>query len=191
MSPVWCDLSAVHRSGERRLHQLPCNTVRSTDIQTSAFKPRRVILMRWNVCCTPTKPTCYQKWGTKSWFHQKLFVLHVLCVTTDTVFLIVSKLFCSMMLILHVNHILTCRLFDDGRCEIRCQKGRYAMGRQCHLCHHTCQECADEGPDSCTSCDRGKLTWVWNHSDDFFSPNLIIKSTFSSKNLCIVKSKLS
>ncbi|KAM8760711.1 proprotein convertase subtilisin/kexin type 5-like [Acanthopagrus schlegelii] len=49
------------------------------------------------------------------------------------------------------------RLFDDGRCEIRCQKGRYAMGRQCHLCHHTCQECADEGPDSCTSCDRDKF----------------------------------
>lgn len=90
-----------------------------------------------------------------------------------------------------VNHILACRFFDDGRCEIRCQKGRYAMGRQCHLCHHTCQECTDEGPDSCTSCDRGTLTWVKNHSDDFFSPNSIIKSMFSSKDLCICKSELS
>ncbi|KAM4616792.1 proprotein convertase subtilisin/kexin type 5-like [Polymixia lowei] len=28
------------------------------------------------------------------------------------------------------------------------------MDRQCHLCHHTCQECNDEGPDNCTSCDK-------------------------------------
>ncbi|KAM9360686.1 proprotein convertase subtilisin/kexin type 5-like [Symphorus nematophorus] len=49
------------------------------------------------------------------------------------------------------------RFFDDGRCVIRCQKGRYAMGRQCHLCHHTCEECTDEGPDDCTSCDRDKF----------------------------------
>ncbi|KAL6114118.1 pcsk5 [Pungitius sinensis] len=49
------------------------------------------------------------------------------------------------------------RFFDDGRCDIRCQKGRYAMGSQCHLCHHTCHECADEGPDNCTSCDRDKF----------------------------------
>ncbi|KAM3611892.1 uncharacterized protein V6R79_025475 [Siganus canaliculatus] len=51
----------------------------------------------------------------------------------------------------------TTRFFDDGRCDIRCQKGRYAMGRQCHLCHHTCQECTDEGPENCTSCDRDKF----------------------------------
>ncbi|XP_076586661.1 proprotein convertase subtilisin/kexin type 5-like, partial [Chaetodon auriga] len=49
------------------------------------------------------------------------------------------------------------KFFDDGRCDIHCQKGRYAMGRQCHLCHHTCQECTDEGPDNCTSCDKDKL----------------------------------
>uniref|UniRef100_A0A8C4EH67 Proprotein convertase subtilisin/kexin type 5b n=1 Tax=Dicentrarchus labrax TaxID=13489 RepID=A0A8C4EH67_DICLA len=49
------------------------------------------------------------------------------------------------------------RLFDDGRCDIRCQKGRYAMDKQCHLCHHTCQECTDEGPDNCTSCDRDRF----------------------------------
>ncbi|XP_049434017.1 proprotein convertase subtilisin/kexin type 5b isoform X1 [Epinephelus fuscoguttatus] len=49
------------------------------------------------------------------------------------------------------------RLFDDGSCVIRCQTGRYAMGRQCHLCHHTCHECTDEGPDNCTSCDRDKF----------------------------------
>lgn len=54
----------------------------------------------------------------------------------------------------------TCRFFDEGRCVMRCQRGRYAMGRQCHLCHHTCQECSDEGPDSCTSCDRGTLTRI-------------------------------
>ncbi|GLD75172.1 proprotein convertase subtilisin/kexin type 5-like protein, partial [Lates japonicus] len=46
------------------------------------------------------------------------------------------------------------RFFDDGRCPIRCQTGRYALGRQCYLCHHTCHECTDEGPDNCTSCDR-------------------------------------
>uniref|UniRef100_A0A4W6GBR1 Proprotein convertase subtilisin/kexin type 5b n=1 Tax=Lates calcarifer TaxID=8187 RepID=A0A4W6GBR1_LATCA len=49
------------------------------------------------------------------------------------------------------------RFFDDGRCPIRCQTGRYALGRQCYLCHHTCQECTDEGPDNCTSCDRDKF----------------------------------
>ncbi|XP_068615246.1 proprotein convertase subtilisin/kexin type 5-like, partial [Brachionichthys hirsutus] len=49
------------------------------------------------------------------------------------------------------------RFFDDGRCDIRCQKGRYAMGGQCHLCHHTCQDCTDAGPDSCTSCDEDKF----------------------------------
>ncbi|KAA8592193.1 hypothetical protein FQN60_017648 [Etheostoma spectabile] len=49
------------------------------------------------------------------------------------------------------------RLFDDGRCDIRCQTGRYAMERQCHLCHHTCHECTDEGPDNCTRCDRDKF----------------------------------
>ncbi|XP_078141236.1 proprotein convertase subtilisin/kexin type 5b isoform X1 [Centroberyx gerrardi] len=49
------------------------------------------------------------------------------------------------------------RFFDDGRCDIRCQRGRYAMGRQCHLCHHTCQECNDDGPDNCTSCDKDKF----------------------------------
>ncbi|CAN9513173.1 unnamed protein product [Ophioblennius macclurei] len=31
------------------------------------------------------------------------------------------------------------------------------MGRQCHLCHHTCRECTDEGPDRCTSCDRDRF----------------------------------
>lgn len=62
-----------------------------------------------------------------------------------------------------LNHIPTCRLFDDGSCVIRCQTGRYAMGRQCHLCHHTCHECTDEGPDNCTSCDRGtpSLVKIW------------------------------
>ncbi|XP_071385584.1 proprotein convertase subtilisin/kexin type 5-like [Centroberyx affinis] len=49
------------------------------------------------------------------------------------------------------------RFFDDGRCDIRCQRGRYAMGRQCHLCHHTCQECNDDGPDNCTSCDKDRF----------------------------------
>ncbi|KAM7391946.1 hypothetical protein PAMP_022592 [Pampus punctatissimus] len=49
------------------------------------------------------------------------------------------------------------RFFDDGRCDIRCQTGRYPMGRQCHLCHHTCHECTDEGPDNCTSCDRDRF----------------------------------
>ncbi|XP_062273839.1 proprotein convertase subtilisin/kexin type 5-like [Scomber scombrus] len=49
------------------------------------------------------------------------------------------------------------RFFDDGRCDIRCQAGRFPMGRQCHLCHHTCHECTDEGPDNCTSCDRGEV----------------------------------
>uniref|UniRef100_A0A8D3DY87 Proprotein convertase subtilisin/kexin type 5b n=1 Tax=Scophthalmus maximus TaxID=52904 RepID=A0A8D3DY87_SCOMX len=49
------------------------------------------------------------------------------------------------------------RFFDEGRCNIRCQAGRYAMGRQCYLCHHSCHECVDEGPDNCTSCDRDKF----------------------------------
>uniref|UniRef100_A0A673CQX7 P/Homo B domain-containing protein n=1 Tax=Sphaeramia orbicularis TaxID=375764 RepID=A0A673CQX7_9TELE len=49
------------------------------------------------------------------------------------------------------------RFFDDGRCDIRCQKGRYTLGKQCHLCHHTCQECTDAGPDNCTSCDKDML----------------------------------
>nr|XP_020458069.1 proprotein convertase subtilisin/kexin type 5-like [Monopterus albus] len=49
------------------------------------------------------------------------------------------------------------RYFDDGHCDIRCQSGRYAVGRQCHLCHYTCQECTDEGPDNCTSCDRDRF----------------------------------
>uniref|UniRef100_A0A3Q3MWA6 Proprotein convertase subtilisin/kexin type 5b n=1 Tax=Mastacembelus armatus TaxID=205130 RepID=A0A3Q3MWA6_9TELE len=50
-----------------------------------------------------------------------------------------------------------CRFFDNGRCDIRCQRGRYEVGRQCHLCHHTCQECTDDGPDNCTSCDRDRF----------------------------------
>ncbi|XP_067378152.1 proprotein convertase subtilisin/kexin type 5b isoform X1 [Channa argus] len=49
------------------------------------------------------------------------------------------------------------RFFDDGQCDIRCQAGRYAVGRECHLCHHTCQECTDEGPENCTSCDKDKF----------------------------------
>ncbi|KAG7490700.1 proprotein convertase subtilisin/kexin type 5 isoform X1 [Solea senegalensis] len=49
------------------------------------------------------------------------------------------------------------RLFDDGRCSIRCQTGRYAQGRQCESCHHSCHECVDEGPNNCTSCDRDKF----------------------------------
>lgn len=59
-----------------------------------------------------------------------------------------------------VNNILTCRFFDNGCCDMRCQVGRYPMGRQCHLCHYTCHECTDEGPDNCTSCDRGTLTQI-------------------------------
>ncbi|CAB1456489.1 unnamed protein product [Pleuronectes platessa] len=49
------------------------------------------------------------------------------------------------------------RFFDDGHCNIRCQTGRYSMGRQCYLCHHSCHECNDEGPDNCTRCDRDKF----------------------------------
>ncbi|KAM3849768.1 proprotein convertase subtilisin/kexin type 5-like, partial [Diretmus argenteus] len=49
------------------------------------------------------------------------------------------------------------RFFDEGRCDIRCQRGRYTMGRQCHICHHTCHECNDEGPSNCTSCDKDKF----------------------------------
>uniref|UniRef100_A0A8C6TYA3 Proprotein convertase subtilisin/kexin type 5b n=1 Tax=Neogobius melanostomus TaxID=47308 RepID=A0A8C6TYA3_9GOBI len=44
------------------------------------------------------------------------------------------------------------RVFDDGRCNIRCQKGRYTLDKECFPCHHTCQECTDAGPDNCTSC---------------------------------------
>uniref|UniRef100_A0A8C6U283 Proprotein convertase subtilisin/kexin type 5b n=1 Tax=Neogobius melanostomus TaxID=47308 RepID=A0A8C6U283_9GOBI len=46
----------------------------------------------------------------------------------------------------------SCRVFDDGRCNIRCQKGRYTLDKECFPCHHTCQECTDAGPDNCTSC---------------------------------------
>lgn len=56
-----------------------------------------------------------------------------------------------------VNLLPSFRLFDDGSCVIRCQLGRYAMERQCHLCHHTCKECSDQGPEHCTSCDTGTL----------------------------------
>ncbi|XP_041642714.1 proprotein convertase subtilisin/kexin type 5-like [Cheilinus undulatus] len=51
----------------------------------------------------------------------------------------------------------TTRYYDEGTCVIRCQKGRYVVGRQCHFCHHTCHECTDEGPDNCTSCDKDKF----------------------------------
>ncbi|KAM9823350.1 proprotein convertase subtilisin/kexin type 5-like [Syngnathus typhle] len=45
------------------------------------------------------------------------------------------------------------RLFDEGACVIRCQRGRYATGRECHRCHYTCHECTGGGPHNCTSCD--------------------------------------
>lgn len=50
---------------------------------------------------------------------------------------------------------LACRLFNDGRCGHRCQRGRFADGNQCSFCHHTCQDCTDEGPSNCTSCGTG------------------------------------
>ncbi|XP_047448534.1 proprotein convertase subtilisin/kexin type 5b isoform X2 [Mugil cephalus] len=49
------------------------------------------------------------------------------------------------------------RFFDEGRCDTRCQTGRYTAGRQCHPCHYTCQECTSEGPDSCTGCGRDRF----------------------------------
>uniref|UniRef100_A0A7N6B092 P/Homo B domain-containing protein n=1 Tax=Anabas testudineus TaxID=64144 RepID=A0A7N6B092_ANATE len=49
------------------------------------------------------------------------------------------------------------RFFDEGRCDIRCQAGRFAAGMQCVPCHHTCKECTDEGPDNCTLCDRDRF----------------------------------
>ncbi|MED6255020.1 hypothetical protein ATANTOWER_003600, partial [Ataeniobius toweri] len=50
-----------------------------------------------------------------------------------------------------------CRLFEDGRCVTHCQAGRFAMGKQCLLCHHTCKACTDEGPDNCTSCGTDRF----------------------------------
>uniref|UniRef100_A0AAV2MQD7 P/Homo B domain-containing protein n=1 Tax=Knipowitschia caucasica TaxID=637954 RepID=A0AAV2MQD7_KNICA len=46
------------------------------------------------------------------------------------------------------------RVYDNGRCDIRCQRGRYTLDKQCYPCHHTCNECTDAGPDNCTSCDK-------------------------------------
>uniref|UniRef100_A0A673M7X5 Proprotein convertase subtilisin/kexin type 5-like n=1 Tax=Sinocyclocheilus rhinocerous TaxID=307959 RepID=A0A673M7X5_9TELE len=48
------------------------------------------------------------------------------------------------------------RLFDNGQCVISCDPGKYKWERRCHLCHHTCLECTDEGPDKCTRCSKGK-----------------------------------
>ncbi|KAJ8005984.1 hypothetical protein DPEC_G00123560 [Dallia pectoralis] len=44
------------------------------------------------------------------------------------------------------------RFLHHGECVIQCPPGRYGMEGQCLLCHHSCQECDDEGPDNCTSC---------------------------------------
>ncbi|XP_030622390.1 proprotein convertase subtilisin/kexin type 5b [Chanos chanos] len=49
------------------------------------------------------------------------------------------------------------RVFDDGRCRIHCERGKFDMDGQCHLCHHTCKECDDQGPDDCSSCDADKF----------------------------------
>lgn len=49
------------------------------------------------------------------------------------------------------------RLFDNGRCVLGCDSGKHERDGQCHLCHHTCLECSDEGPDKCTRCGKGKL----------------------------------
>uniref|UniRef100_A0A3B4AJU9 P/Homo B domain-containing protein n=1 Tax=Periophthalmus magnuspinnatus TaxID=409849 RepID=A0A3B4AJU9_9GOBI len=48
----------------------------------------------------------------------------------------------------------THRFFDEGRCDIRCQRGRYTLDKQCYPCHHTCSECTDAAPYNCTSCDK-------------------------------------
>lgn len=50
------------------------------------------------------------------------------------------------------------RLFDNGQCVLGCDPGKYERDGQCHLCHHTCLECSDEGPDKCTRCGKGKLS---------------------------------
>lgn len=74
----------------------------------------------------------------------------------------------------------TCRFFDEGRCGLRCQRGRFAVGNQCSFCHHTCQECTDDGPDNCTSCDTGNHGIKVRSTETFLIPLSTFGSLFHS-----------
>ncbi|KAG8519836.1 Proprotein convertase subtilisin/kexin type 5 [Galemys pyrenaicus] len=48
------------------------------------------------------------------------------------------------------------RVFDDGRCVLKCPLGKFESRHQCHPCHYTCQECQGNEPANCTSCGVDK-----------------------------------
>lgn len=53
------------------------------------------------------------------------------------------------------------RVFDDGRCILNCPTSKFELKKQCHPCHHTCQECQGSGPSNCTSCRAGEGNHCW------------------------------
>ncbi|KAJ1206755.1 hypothetical protein NDU88_002156 [Pleurodeles waltl] len=48
------------------------------------------------------------------------------------------------------------RIFDAGRCVLKCSAGKFEFKRQCHNCHHTCKECNGNEPFKCTTCGTDK-----------------------------------